>query len=60
MNSKEVFKREMHKAGFDVEIDHNQRPFVKVSNRELDDLLKIASVECEVKKFPKFSLVYPK
>ena len=59
MNTREIFKREMTKAGFDVE-GTSDKPCVKVAHRELEDLLKISSIECEVKKFPKFCLVSPK
>ena len=59
MNKQETFKREAFKAGFDIEM-FNGKPAVRVSKHEVNDLLKIITVECERKDFPRFVMVFPK
>lgn len=66
MSRQQVFRQECQGAGFEVDLDPVKKtPFVKVSNRELDDLVKILQMtdpplELEIKKYPKFSIVSPK
>jgi hypothetical protein len=61
MNSEELFKRELSKAGFDLET-FKGKPAIKVSRYELDDVKKILSkiggVKYECQTFPQFSWVY--
>lgn len=60
MDTKEIFKREMVKAGFDPEV-YRGLPAVRVqSAEEVEDVLRIASMECEQKNCHQFYLVFPK